>query len=482
MATNTAPGDPYADVPLEGGQEDEPSSVAAERAVLGIVLAAGGDELDRVPLLEPDHFWLPQHGDLFARMRRMHADGEPVSLLSVAASIPARWRMGQRTAGLYLHDLIEGRPPGTADYYAEIVATAAGSRELVVLGRRIQQIGTDAAEVNAGELADRRNTVQQLVDAALESRRSHGPVAVADVLPGVVRSLTDRQERISSPWAEMDRYLQGGLARGWTYIIGARTSVGKSAMGSQWATHVAAQDWDVLISSMEMPVRDLVIRMLSQVGQIEFGTLQDPLRMSQDVAATSKVVDAQVTLSEYGLYVTDGADQTVASIRADAKAVAKRGRLGLVVVDYVQLLDPAQEAKGGRSREQEIASNSRALKKMALTLDVPVVALAQLNREHERGQRRSPRLTDLRESGALEADADVVVLLDRDLANPETRHQMTVHIAKNRNGPLGEFEATFRGHHCEITPNDVRSTTGPYDREAVESYWRDLEAQEREES
>ena len=345
-----------------------------------------------------------------------------------------------------LIDLMETTPSAeNVEHYATIVREKAVARRLVALTAEIQR------EAMAGGLPDTASwydSVQQRVYALTERRVERTLRPLAETIPESLRRAGERSLRrdsllgAPSGFGPLDR-LTHGLVGGRLYVLAARPGIGKTTIAAQIGYSVAAStNRRVPFFSLEMSEGELTDRVLAQVGRVDAHALALGRLQGDDA---ERFVDAAEAASRVPLYIDDSPFQSALDLRRKARrAAAEQGGLGAVVVDYLQLMAPRGRSE---NREREVAEISRSLKALAKEIDVPVIALAQLNRESEKRQDKKPTLGDLRESGAIESDADVVVLLWPGKEKP----LVEAAIAKNRHGPVGSFTLYFHRKQTRFT-------------------------------
>jgi replicative DNA helicase len=407
----------------------------AEVLLLGSVLAGYTDLDDLFAAVEPHHFWQPAHGEVWAAMERVHRGGKQPEFVSVRLALDSTSRFDP----VKLVDYAQlCHMPAQAPYYAEQVATAAGLRDIQDAGRRLQQIGS-----TPGDLDERREQARQAVDEATRGRGMHKARTLAQILPAVIDQAQDGQTQVlGTGWPDVDRLI-GGLAPGRLVVIGARPGVGKSVMGTNLALHFASHhNHAVLLCSMEMPEQEVGQRMLAATTRVNLTALQMGLK---DEKAWASIARHQTALEALPITVDDTPSQTVTSMRRAARDI-QRGRedLALIVVDYLQQVQPTDTRA---NRVEQLGEISRGLKLLARETGACVVAMAQVNREAAKHGDGKPRMSDLRESGSIEADADQVVLLHQP---DEKLPELEVIVDKNRHGPKGRAALQMQGHYASL--------------------------------
>lgn len=407
-----------------------------EKALLGIALT--GCDLDAIArIVDPADFLQPSHEQIWRAALRVHEAGNKPDPASV------RLALGQtdvRIDPMVLVDLLAAAPVAAqGEWYAQQVAEAAGRRRIATVGNQLRQLG----ETETVPLAEARERARQLVDDATSHRHVTPSVRLTDVLAEVI----DVAENGTTPalgtgWPDVDRIING-LAPGRLVVVGARPGVGKSVMGTNLALHFALHHKHaVLIASLEMPRLEVAQRIVAAHARVNLTNLS-----TGDVAETQWEAIRRVyeQAQAFPITIEDAATQTVTSIRAAAREVKReRDDLALIVVDYLQLVSASDQRM---NRAEQIGEISRGLKVLARESGACVVAMAQVNREGTKHTDGRPRMTDLRESGAIEADADQVILLHR--PNEETP-EVEVIVDKNRWGPKGVATLHIQGHYARL--------------------------------
>ncbi|OGR95234.1 MAG: hypothetical protein A2V88_12935, partial [Elusimicrobia bacterium RBG_16_66_12] len=396
-----------------------PATPEAEAAVLGAALAEPDRWPDVAAALSAEDFAAADHRDVYAAMAALDADGILPEPIAVAAELA---RSGSRVTSLAVRDLAASCPvPAAAPSYARAVSRAAESRRLILrLSDGLQAATADAEEPSA--LAAR--IASGLLDGAGDGKDEH---AVHGIGTLVADALDVLEERSADPGTTilptgfhgLDAVL-GGMHRGGLYLVAARPGQGKTSLATNVARNVAARGAAVAFFSLEMSTFEIAVRVLCAEASVSF---EDVRTDRAGVEEWGRMVEAVQTLAALPLFVNDRPTLRVPDMRAIARRVP---RLGLVVVDYLQLMTSARTRQ---NRQEEVAEVSRTLKLLAKELRIPVLACAQLNRDAERRSDKRPQLSDLRESGALEQDSDVVVLLHRDPETPAAAEAITPRTA-----------------------------------------------------
>lgn len=415
-----------------------PHDEVAEQSVLGGSMLSVSALADVVGELRPRDFYTPKHVLIFEAILALYSHGEPTDVVAVTDQLIKSGELPRAGGADYLHLLTSIVPTAAnAGYYAGIVASKATLRRLVEAGTRIAQMGYDGL----GEPSDLVGEAQTELDQVGGGARLELP-SVGEAFDYWAEEIESSPTYVETPWRDLNGLL-GGLRPGRFYVIGARPSEGKSIMALQIAHRLAAAG-PVAFSSLEMSRGELITRLVSMRANINMTALNSHRLDTQQWA---RVAQVRGEITELPLVIDDRSGVTVESIQSFARTVARRGHLAGVVVDYLQLVS----GQRGRDRHEVVGDISRRLKVMARDLRCPVVALSQLNRDSVGKGRRAPTLADLRESGSIEQDADVVLLLqraiDRDGLPGEDLH---VHVAKNRHGPTGMKTLQWEGKYSRV--------------------------------
>ncbi|MEN8233458.1 MAG: replicative DNA helicase [Actinomycetota bacterium] len=419
-----------------------PHSIEAEESVLGAVLLSADAANIALEKLHAEDFYRPAHQQVFEVVQTLFDANEPIDAVTVSEGLRRDGTL-ERVGGVgFLTRLIDTVPTtSNVDYYAGIVEEHALRRRLMRVGGAIGGIATEMKE----PISDVLDRAEQEVFQVAERRVGEG-LAPIDPLLGPAIEKAEELQRLGSEvtglptgFRDLDRKL-AGLHPTNLIIIAARPGMGKTSLALNIAQNVAQGGEPVAIFSLEMSREEIVSRMLCSAGRIDSQRLRTG-RLSE--ADFTKLSNAASTLYKKPIYVDDSPGLTVTEIRAKSRRLRRRPGLGLVVVDYLQLM----HGTSGENRQQEIAVISRSLKNLARELEVPIIALSQLNRSLESREDKRPRLGDLRESGAIEQDSDVVLFIYRDEAyNPdkvESKGVAELMIAKHRQGAVGRIPMTF---------------------------------------
>lgn len=416
--------------------------IEAERSVLGAMLQAREVIADVTEILTGPEFYRPAHETIYRTILAMVGRGEPVDAVTVGDSL-AREGEAQRIGGTeYLLDLIQAVPaPSAGAFYAEIVAKMSTRRLLAAAGRRIASMASQPGdEAELVELA--RKEVDSTSRVTTHTVRSFGETI--DVMLG---QLDEKPDQIPTPWAAVNEII-GGLRPGGLYVVGARPSVGKSVIALQLAKAMTARG-AVAFSSLEMSEADVQTRAVSGDLRIDLDRL---LRRDLTPGDWTKIRDRRAAWQQVPLFIDDNSGVTITDIKRFARSVNRRQPLAGLVVDYLQLM--AQPPGDKRPRHEFVSDMSRQLKILAMDMRIPVVALSQLNRGSTQREDKMPTIADLRESGSIEQDADVVLLLHREIMG-DKRGDLAMLVAKNRNGATDVAQLQFWGHYSMALDKNV---------------------------
>jgi replicative DNA helicase len=403
-----------------------------EQAVIGSVLLTNGKALDDLTL-SPNDFYDKSHELIYIAMLEIKRDRLPLDVVTLSAKLPK--------LASYLHDCITATPtPASVNFYATKVIEEATRRRLALAGTLIHN------KAQHDDLPAAMDHAKKEIDELINRNQATKPSYVSDELIPYLDEIDKPKDYPVSPWPSLNDIL-GGFRPGALYIIGARPGIGKTIVGLQIAWELS-KSGAVSFHSLEMGKSELYNRIISMeaevyIGNIEKGTLKD--------ADWTKIARAKENMTSHQLAIHDKSGQNLMQIRALANSVKSNGNLRAIVVDYLGLI---QDTEKGRKRYEMITDISIGLKNLARDLDVPVIALAQLNRGPEQRKDSKPDLADLRDSGGIEQDADAVILLHREsIAEDQFEWQkswMIMKVAKNRQGGLGEAGLKFEGHLSRV--------------------------------
>jgi replicative DNA helicase len=416
-----------------------------EQSVLGALLR-DNDAIDRVGDLRADHFFDHWHGKIFSAITKLVVAGKPADVITTFEELQKAGSDAQVPSMAYLNDLQQSMPSSaTIGRYAVTVRDRAMKRKLIALAHETAGAVPESPE-DADVLVDRmssalellsRSVVKQEPQLAREGLAQHidlidqlysgdGPVAQSTGLP------------------DLDRKLNGGLRPGNLIVIAGRPKMGKTALAVNISNNIAADGGVSLVASMEMTKPELHNRNLASIGGIPLDHLIDPKQL--DEQDWPRLTHAITKIGEMALYMDDQPAMSLLDIRSKAKQVKRRaGKLSVLVIDYLQLMSGP-----GDNRNAQIESITRGLKALAKELDVPIILLSQLNRKLEERPNKRPMPSDLRDSGSIEQDADIVIFVYRDeVYNPDSpdKGMAEINVALNRQGAPGMVPMVYVGEY-----------------------------------
>lgn len=403
-----------------------------EQSVIGSILLTNGKALENLTLAPADFDDL-QNERIYKTMLEMKANRQPIDVLTVGAALPK--------LASYLHDIVTATPTAASvGFYASKVIEEATRRRLAVAGTMIH------SKAQHEDLATVFDTAKKEIDDLIDRNSAVKPSYVADELLAYMDEIDRPKNYPHSPWPLLNEII-GGFRPGALYIIGARPGVGKTIVGLQIAWELS-KTGPVSFHSLEMGKHELYNRIVASQAEVYLGSIEKGNLKEWE---WERILKVRTDIQSHKLAIHDKSGQNLMQIRAQANSVKGTGELKAVVVDYLGLI---QDTEKGRKRYEMITDISIGLKNLARDLGVPVIALAQLNRGPEQRKDSEPDMADLRDSGGIEQDADVVILLHRrqteDDINEWTKSQMIMKVAKNRHGGLGEAGLKFEGHLARV--------------------------------
>jgi len=422
-----------------------PASMEAEQSVLGAILV-NPQALDQIAdLLSPQDFYRQAHALIYQAMFDLYRKGEPVDLTTVTALLKDRGQLEEVGGPVFLASLSEHLGMASnAFYYARLVHEKSILRSLLTRTQEIAAACLRPVEDVDEFLDEAEAKIFEISDSKIRPGfQSLGALVVKEIehLEAIWHREKGRITGVPSGFIDLDNYT-AGFQNGDLIIIAARPSMGKTALALNIAFNAAYEaQIPVAFFSLEMSKEQLVRRLLSSVGEIDASHLRRAFLTTQE---WQNLQEAAGYLQDCPIYIDDTPAANVLEVRSKARRLRAEGKLGLIIVDYLQLMRGRGEAA---SREQEISEISRSLKALAKELNVPVIALSQLSRKVEERRPKIPELADLRESGAIEQDADVIFFIYRDEVYNENSPEKGVArilLKKQRNGPTGELRLAFR--------------------------------------
>jgi replicative DNA helicase len=432
-----------------------PQNLEAEQAVLGAVLLEANALVTAMEQIGSEDFYSSAHQRIFEAMTELAEENEPVDLITLTARLQDKGQLEEIGGVTYLTKLANAVPTAAnVDYYAQIVAEKSLLRKLIRAATQIVSRGYSSSD----DVSEILNEAEQRILEISNRRSGSGFVAIRDVLMEVFERVEFLHANkggitgIPSGFPDLDR-MTSGFQRSDLIIVAARPSVGKTAFALNIAQNVGVRAKEtVAIFSLEMSAAQLVQRILCAEANVDATRMRTGNLEPDDWEKLTMAIGA---LSEAEIYIDDTPGITVAEIRAKCRRLKQEKGLGMIVIDYLQLI--AGRGRPGDNRQQEVSEISRTLKQIARELNVPVIALSQLSRGVEQRQDKRPLMSDLRESGSIEQDADIVSFLYRDdyyNQDSEKKNIIEIIIAKQRNGPVGTVELVFLKNYNKFVSLD----------------------------
>lgn len=445
------------DTVIRGRQQ--PQNAEAEASLLGAILIDSDAIVKIADSITAEDFFEKKHQRIYESVLSLYEKRSSIDVLTLSNALKNNGYLDMVGGPSYLTELTNFVPTAAhAEQYAEIVAQKAMRRRLISTAQEMTNMGFD-------EKLDMRELIEEAetrLFSVSQQQVKQSIVSIEDILAASFERLDDlhkdkqKLRGIPTGYKDMDAML-AGLQRSDLFILAARPSMGKTAFVLNLAHNVAVKAKEpVLIFSLEMSKEQLVDRLLSMQSGVDAWALRTGNLTDADF---EKIGEAMGVLSEAPIYIDDTPGITVSDMRTKARRESHQNKLGLVIVDYLQLMSGGSRFGGDGNRVQEISEISRGLKGLARELDVPLISLSQLSRSVESRTPQIPQLSDLRESGSIEQDADIVAFLYReDYYNPESdrRNIMDILIKKHRNGPTGGVELYFDRDKQKISSLDTQ--------------------------
>jgi len=422
-----------------------PQNLEAEESVLSAILLDNSTLLDVLETLEPEDFYRSAHAKMFTAITELFAKNEPVDLVTLANILKEKGQLEEIGGATYLAKLVDTAPLAVnAQHYARIIRDKAALRKLIEHSNAI----TARCFEDSGDVDDVIDFAEKAVFEIAGNKNKKSFYPLSQIIGHSIDALEERQGNktlvtgVSTGFSRLDN-LTSGFQGSDLIILAARPSMGKTALALNIARNAAIDaNTPVAVFSIEMSKEQLSMRLLCAEARIDSSRLRSGFFSREDWVS---LTNAAEVLSDADIYIDDSPDLTAMSIRAKARRLKMDKNLGLVIIDYLQLMKGRSSAE---RRDLEISEISRGLKALAKELDIPVLALSQLNRKLEERHDKRPQLSDLRESGALEQDADVVAFIYRDEVYNKDENNPNKGIAelllkKQRNGPTGEVKLAF---------------------------------------
>jgi replicative DNA helicase len=438
-----------------------PQNLEAEQSVLGSILLDNEAYAQLEGMLRPEHFYKEGHRKIYRAFERLHQRGEPMDLVTLTEELRQSGELEAIGSVPYLIGLADSVPTAAyAENYAKIVLEKAVLRELIAASGQIMQTAYDQAM-----------PLEQVLDKAEASifdlssnKRTHHFAGMGSLVHDTFEHI---QELFNSPdpvsglrtgFKELD-LLTAGLQPSSLNVLAARPSMGKTALALTIGLNAALREKQTVgVFSLEMSAVQLVMRMLCSEARVDMSRVKSGQLSDRDF---QRLANTAGQMSEVKLFIDDSADLSAMELRSRARRLMAEHSLGLIIVDYLQLMHAGAKTSVGENRQQEISVISRSLKALARELDIPVLVLSQLSRAVESRPNKRPMLSDLRESGAIEQDADLVMFIYRDeyYDKQSEKHGIAeIIVGKQRNGPTGTVELQFHSAHVRF--NDLAKGVG----------------------
>ena len=436
--------------PRSAGDRTPPQDNAAEQSVLGAMLLSKDAIADASEELRGTDFYRPAHEIIFDAIVDLYGRGEPADPVTVAAELQRRGELQRIGGAPYLHTLSANVPiAANAGYYAEIVHEKAILRRLVTAGTKIVQLGY-AGEGQIDAVVDE---AQAEVYKITDKRAQEDYAPLADIMEGVLDEIEAIGNRdggmygVPTGFADLDD-LTNGLHAGQMIIVAARPAMGKSTLALDLCRAASIHNqMSSVFFSLEMNRSEITMRLLSAEAKVPLNHIRNGNMTDDDWA---KLARKMGEVSSAPMFIDDSPNMTMMEIRSKARRLKQNHDLRLIVIDYMQLMSSGKKVE---SRQLEVSEFSRNIKLLAKELELPIIALSQLNRGPEQRADKRPAMSDLRESGSLEQDADMVILLHReDVYERESTRpgEADLIVAKHRNGPTRDITVAFQGHYSRF--------------------------------
>ncbi len=445
-----------------------PHSGEAEESVLGAILLSRDATNKVMEVLETEDFYEPINGLVFEAARRLFNESRAIDVLTLAEELRRTDSLERIGGHERLADLSQSVPNvAHADRYAAIVEEHSRRRRLIDVSQRVTDLAMNLDRTTESVVDQAERMMLDVNDDVVDEGLQH----VKDLMKSVFHTIESQEDRIPglpTGLTDLDDKLMG-LKPGTFVVVAGRPSMGKSAFAQTLASNTARDGGVVALFSLEMSKEEVLTRLLSMVSEVNSSRIR--AGVANNLELWDKLLEAGGKIHDWKLYLDDTPEPTVTEIRAKCRRLRYEEGLDLVIIDYLQLM-PSAGSSGSRNadnRQQEIAEVSRSLKSLARELGIPVIGVSQLNRAVELRKDKRPMLSDLRESGAIEQDADIVLFLYRDEYYNQDDHRVRnlaeVLIAKHRSGPTGKVFTTFQKeytlfrNHAGPAPPDVYQPT-----------------------
>ncbi len=422
-----------------------PHDIAAEQSIIGSLLIDKNAVHRVIEIVDPDDFYRDEHKYIIKAIYELASEEKPVDIVSVVDKLKSSGKLEFVGGMTYLAKLADSVPnSANASYYAKIVRDKSLLRQLIRAGGEISELGFDQT-TDIDTLIDK---AERKIFSLSQKRMKSYFVQIKDFLPQSFSEMETRYKRksgisgIPTGFSDLDK-ITGGLQKSDLVIIAARPSVGKTSLSVNIAEHIAIKEKKaVAIFSLEMSKEQLIERMLCSQARVNLQRLKTGFLTEQD---WPKLTEAYSNLFEARIFIDDSPDVTLTDIRAKSRRMKVEEDVDLIIIDYLQLIRSKERFE---NRVIEISNITRGLKNLARELNIPVVVLSQLSRAVDRRDSRKPVLSDLRESGSIEQDADVVIFLYR--PDPDLKNDIRLDVAKQRNGPTGTVDFVFLSEYTRF--------------------------------
>lgn len=426
-----------------------PHSLEAEQSVLGSMLLSADAVMEVSEILDPEDFYKEAHAIIYRAALQLFASGEPVDPVTLSEALRAQGNLERVGDRPYIMNLMSTVPtPANARYYAEVVSKLAVYRRLIEAAGRVAAVGYRAPE----DLAEALDEAEDIIFNVAQKRRRENIKPMKELMEATFEDLErivegGKQIGIPTGFTDLDELTQG-LQPSDLIVIAARPSMGKTSLALNIADHVAVEEGiPVAIFSLEMSAQEVAKRMLCSRARVNSQKLKTSF---EDDEIWERLSEAAGDLASASIFIDDSADIGIMELRSKLRRLKSQHDIGLVIIDYIQLMSSDRRLE---NRVQEIAAISRGLKVIGRDFNIPVIAVSQLSREPEK-HNREPILSDLRESGAIEQDADLIIFIHRkevyDPENEEYKGRADVKVAKHRNGPIGPVRLTFQAQYARF--------------------------------
>ncbi|MGQ9536316.1 MAG: replicative DNA helicase [Actinomycetota bacterium] len=426
-----------------------PHSLEAEQSVLGSMLLSADAVMEVSEILDPEDFYKEAHAIIYRAALQLFASGEPVDPVTLSEALRAQGNLERVGDRPYIINLMSTVPtPANARYYAEVVSKLAVYRRLIEAAGRVAAVGYRAPE----DLVEALDEAEDIIFNVAQKRRRENVKPIKELMESTFEDLEriaegGKQIGIPTGFTDLDELTQG-LQPSDLIVIAARPSMGKTSLALNIADHVAVEEGiPVAIFSLEMSAQEVAKRMLCSRARVNSQKLKTSF---EDDEIWERLSEAAGDLASASIFIDDSADIGIMELRSKLRRLKSQHDIGLVIIDYIQLMSSDRRLE---NRVQEIAAISRGLKVIGRDFNIPVIAVSQLSREPEK-HNREPILSDLRESGAIEQDADLIIFIHRkevyDPENEEYKGRADVKVAKHRNGPIGPVRLTFQAQYARF--------------------------------